>query len=141
MDVDPEYKTKKSGSDKKNKKHVCCLPSSFKSYKIIFFGIQLSMVPCFIISAVISIWAFIQALDSKFENTTIYTQATDDWNNATWVDFILSDSKCPKGYEAIGSLWGGTFNGNYTSSRQQMVVVSPDNSEYGHQIDQILPVF
>ena len=51
----------------------------------------------------------------KWYNLTIYTQALEDWSYIGWQSLEFMDS-CPKeeGYKAIGSLWLGTVEGNFT---------------------------
>ena len=44
---------------------------------------------------------------------TNITQALDDWQAKSWVDFAFADNECPNGYEAIKNTWKGTVEGDW----------------------------
>ena len=52
---------------------------------------------------------------SQLDDTSIYTQALDDWNtNTWWSDFRFDSGSCASGYTPIGSEWLGSRPANYT---------------------------
>ena len=74
-----------------------------------------------------------------FGNTTIYTQAANEWSQLPWVDFTwASGPNCPLGYEPISAYWSGTSNGNITRSE---VIVVPDDSRYGYDYRKFEPMY
>ena len=72
------------------------------------------------------------------DNTTIYTQAIQDWTRNPWVDFkwATDTQGCPQDYESIGIDWLGTHRGNVTN----IVYVVPDESRYRHDVDPLRSV-
>ena len=89
--------------------------------------------------AALNIYAIVQITNNDYsDNTTIYTQAIQDWTDKPWVDFqwVASQQKCPQDYESIGIDWLGTHRGNVTN----VVIVVPDESRYSHDIGALRPV-
>ena len=77
---------------------------------------QACLASLLLVNMIIAIWASAQVGGSGFENTTIYTQAVDDWNGAPWIDFELGDGRCKAGWHTFGIQWGGTFRGNFSGN-------------------------
>ena len=87
----------------------------------------------------LNIFAITQIMSNDYsDNTTIYTQAIEDWTQKPWVDFewVVDKYECPKGYESIGIDWLGTHRGNVTD----IVWVVPDESRFPYDVDMLSPV-
>lgn len=73
-------------------------------------------------------------------NTTVYTQALDDWSKQPWVDFVWHpNGDCPADYEPIHALWPGTHDGNLTTWTIPPLVKVEDDSRYDHDVDRVPP--
>ena len=79
------------------------------------------MVCCNFIAVIIYLIIFILAKDvtknDVYTDLTIYTQASTDWGNNGWQDFVWgSNNACPEGYSYtdLSNTWLGTVEGNYT---------------------------
>ena len=89
--------------------------------------------------AALNIYAIQQIRNNDYaDNTTIYTQAIQDWTDKPWVDFtwVADKQKCPQDYESIGIDWLGTHRGNVTD----IVYVVDDESRYSHHVDPLRSV-
>ena len=65
-----------------------------------------------------------------YDNTTIYTQAIQDWETQLWADFSWGENgKCDDGYDWIEIIneWPGTVEGNFTNDGDG---VKPTNPRY-----------
>lgn len=73
-------------------------------------------------------------------NTTVYTQALDDWSKQPWVDFVWHpNGDCPLDYEPVHALWPGTHDGNLTSWNITPLTKVEDDSRYDHDVDRVPP--
>ena len=69
--------------------------------------------------------------NSQLDSTSIYTQAVDDWNANTWVDFRFGTGSCDPGYVPIGSKWLGTKPANYTDG---VIIPAEEKSIYASDV-------
>ena len=69
--------------------------------------------------------------NSQLDNTSIYTQALDDWSTGTWSDFRFDSQSCAQGYTPIGSKWLGTSPANYTDG---VIIPAEDQSLYASDV-------
>ena len=76
-----------------------------------------------------------RSIDSKdvYYDTTIYTQAIEDWEKPFWIDFSWGENgKCQMGsYHDIINYWPGTVEGSYTRNDEELTGVEPSDDKNG----------
>ena len=84
---------------------------------------EIIMAVCNYVVTILYLIIFILALgvyqEENFKDLSIYTQASKDWTQNAWKDFVWADGlNCPAGYDYVdmSNVWHGTVEGNYTKN-------------------------
>ena len=115
-------------NNRKKKSPGCCKGEHFQQIAII--------LNLFVAGIYLSLWFLSRQMidmesNSQLDNTSIYTQALDDWNTDTWSDFRFDSGSCASGYTPIGSEWLGSRPANYTDG---VIIPAEDQSLFASDV-------